>query len=543
MSHHEKKADLVLFAPAVFDCVGDVPFSGGVAVCDNIITAVGAPDIIKDMIGPHTKVLSFDDGMIMPGFHDFHIHLKLGALSQETVNLHEAHSEDQAAEMVRAYADANPGDPWVLGYSWYHIFWDEKALPSKRSLDRLMPDRPVFLFNAEYHGAWVNSKALEICGITKDTPNPPFGEIARDETGEPTGFLYETAMGLAKQAFAFSRPRSEKILQNFLAKAASLGVTSVGDMLPLPGMDLGDLELYADFEKQARLTTRIFFQTALNGELDYPQRMRQLYTSDMLRFAGLKQFIDGVSTTYTALMVEPYADRPDYRGSSLWPEDILKQWITAADRNGFRVRLHSCGDGSLRLGLDCYEAAMKTNGHRDARHCIEHCEIVHPDDLHRFAELGVIASMQPEHITITDKWEDDPYPARLGPQRERMTWPYRQLQQAGTRFALGTDYPVVDLNPFPGIYRGLTRLHNDGLPEGGWNPDEKLTMAEILKYWTIGSAYGNFMEDKLGTLEVGKLADIIVVDRNLFTCSPDAVKQAGVLLTISDGRIVFEKTE
>ena len=541
MDHHEKKADLMLFAPAVFDSVGEKTFPGGVAVCSNKISAVGSQDSLAGMIGPETKVLNFSNGMIMPGFHDFHVHLKVGALSQETVNLHEAQSEAQAAAMVREYADAHPDDLWILGYSWYHIFWDDKVLPTKRSLDALIPDRPVFLFNAEYHGAWVNSKALEVCGITRDTPNPPFGEIARDETGEATGFLYETAMGLAKQAFDLPRPRSEKMLENFLKKAASLGVTSIGDMHPLPGMDLGDLDMYAQFEQQSRLTARIFFHTALNGSLDYAKKMRQQYTSDMLRFSGLKQFIDGVSTTYTALMVEPYADRPDYCGSSLWPEELLRQWVIEADKNDFRVRLHSCGDGSLRLGLNCYEAAMQANGKRDARHCLEHCEIVHPQDLHRFAELGVIASMQPEHITLTDKWEDDPYPARLGPEREKMTWPYRQLQQAGTRFALGTDYPIVDLSPFPGLYRGMTRLHNDGLPAGGWNPNEKLTMAELLKFWTIGSAYGNFMESKLGTLEAGKLADITVIDRNLFTSSPDEVRQAGVLLTISDGRIVFQK--
>lgn len=538
---HTGKADLVLSSQAIFTGTGDHPLPGAIAITGNRIVAVGSFEEIEPLIGPETKQYPFGNQLIMPGFHDFHVHLLLGCLYQDCVNLLTAASEEEAARMVKEFADSRPDDPWIIGFSWYHVYWKDKQLPHRSTLDRLIPDRPVFLLNAECHGAWLNSKALEVLSITRETPDPPFGMIYKDENGEPTGYLYETAMGLAQAAFDLPDAAKRRLLSGFLRQAAKLGVTSIHDFFPLPGLELGDLRLYRSFEEKGELTTRIHFLTALDGNLEHPLQLREEYSSGKLRFSGLKQFLDGVPTTHTAFLLDPYSDRPETRGDTLIPPDTVKEWVVEADRNGFRVRLHACGDGAVRLGLDCFEAARKHNGVRDSRHTIEHIEVIHPHDISRFAEMGVTASMQPEHMAASKEFADNAYLARLGQEREPFTWPIKTLLTSGATLAFGSDFPIVELNPLTEIYRAVTRLHNDGLPEGGWNPSERITLAEALKAYTLGPAYGTFREHELGTLEVGKLADIIVLDQNLFQFPSEMIRETKVILTIMDGRVVYEE--
>ncbi len=541
MTEQAKFADSVLYSNAVFTGLADEPFAGGVAVAGKTILAVGTRAELQACIGPDTLVRDFQDRLIMPGFHDFHIHLLLGSLERQGVNLLAAKSEDETARMVKAFADQRPDDPWIIGFSWYHILWDEKRLPHRSTLDKYIPDRPVFLFNAECHGAWLNSKALELAGITRDTPDPAFGEIARDENGEPTGFLYETAMALAKQAFTFPRERRISLMQDFLAHAAKLGVTSVSDMFPLVTMELGDLEMYEEFDQADQLTVRIHFLTELTGDLEQAKRMRETYKSENLQFSGLKNFLDGVPTTYTGYLLEPYADRPDTCGDTLIPKETIESWTVNADREGFRIRYHACGDAAVRLGLDCFAEAQRQNGARDSRHTIEHIEVIHPDDINRFAELGVIASMQPEHLAA-DTYDGHTYRKRLGPERVKYTWPINTLRKSGATLAFGSDFPVVGLDPMTELYRAVTRLNNDGQPDGGWNPEERISLADALRAYTIGSAYGNFREHELGTLEAGKLADIVVLEQNLFAITPEQIRDTQVALTMMGGRIVYQNS-
>jgi predicted amidohydrolase YtcJ len=535
------KADLILSSKAVFTAVDDAPSPGAVAIKDNYIIAVGLLSEIRPYIGPFTKVYEFGDQLIMPGFQDFHIHLFLGGLSEDSVSLIDARSQNEAAEMVKVFADGRQEDEWIFGFRWYHVYWEDKSLPQRHSLDRLIPDRPVFLFNDECHGAWLNSKALKLLGIDKNTPDPPFGEILKDSNGEPTGFLYETAMGFAQKVFNnISIKQKERIFQSFLDKAARLGITTVSDMLPLPGLELGDLNLYKQFEDEDKLTTRIHFLTALNGDLERPKMLQEKFNSKLLAFSGLKQFLDGVPTTYTAYLLDSYSDNKNTRGITLIPPDVVKEWAIEADKEGFRLRFHACGDAAVRIGLDCFEAAQIKNGIRDSRHTIEHIEVIHPSDIDRFARLGVIASMQPEHMATTDKFENNVYLSRLGKERERFTWPIKTLKERGAKIALGTDYPVVGIEPLTEIYRAVSRLHDDGNPVGGWNPEEKLTIGEALKAYTINAAYGNFCENVTGTLEEGKLADVIVLNQNLFNVCETDIKETEVILTVMNGKIVFE---
>jgi len=536
----ESKADVVLKSKCLFCGNNSRLRAGFVAIVGNRIAAVAEDREIESWVGPDTRVYSFNEELIMPGFHDFHTHVLLGGLALETVDLHSSLSEGEAAEQVRCYADSHPNEPWVLGYGWYHIYWHDSSLPTKQSLDRLIPDRPVFLFNAEYHGAWVNSRALSICQIDKNSPDPPFGKIERDANGEPTGFLYETAAVLVgKKALEFPDSKSRQLVRNFMKKAASAGVTSVNNMLSLPGSELGDTDVYRRMEEDGELTVRFFLEGALQESLEGAAALRRKYTSEKVRFTGLKEFLDGVATTYTALMVDRYADRNTH-GFSLLPPQVAKRRVVQADGNGFRVRLHACGDGAVRLALDCYEAARNENGHRDSRHSIEHLETVHPADFKRFGPLGVITSIQPEHLAVTDRFCDNPFIERLGKDREPFFWPNRSFSDAGAIVCYGSDFPVVDIDPMKGIYRAVSRLHNDGNPEGGWNPGEKVTVGEALLHYTKDPAYGSFMERDLGSLQERKLADIVVLDRNLLQCDADTIPDVKIRMTLMDGKVVYQ---
>jgi len=536
------KADMIIQGNHIFTGKGMI--EGSIAIKDGKIIEVCKQNDMEQYIDNDTQVYKFDNQTIMPGFHDFHIHLKLGCLVEDYVNLADARSAEETARMVKSFADSRPDDEWIIGFSWYHIFWDKKEMPDRSILDEVIPDRPVFLLNAECHGAWLNSKALEMAGIDENTENPPFGTIIKSEDGKPTGILLETAMRLADdQAFKIPEKKAIELMERFLSKANRLGITSVSDMLIPPGSGLGDLSLYRKFEEEDKLTVRTFFLSPLNGNLSQAKELRKEYQSDVLKFTGLKQFLDGVVTTYTALMVDPYSDNPSTKGEAFLPPELLEQWITEADQEGFRVRLHACGDGGVRLGLDLFEKAEEQNGKQDSRHTIEHIEVIHPDDINRFAQLGVIASMQPEHMALTEKFEDNVYLTRMGRERDQYTWPIKTLAESGAAMAFGSDFPVVELNPMLEIYRAVTRQFNDREPKGGWNPKEKITLAEALRHYTSGPAFGNFIEDRLGTLEKGMLADVIVMDRDLFDLKPAELLEAKVMLTVMNGRVVYEEEE
>ncbi|MFT4415259.1 amidohydrolase [Fredinandcohnia humi] len=533
-------ADIIIKGNSIFTGNGHSPTNGAIVVKNDRILAICNIEGVDNYIGPHTEVIDAIDRLVLPGFHDFHLHLMLGSMFSEHITLTDCYSEEEAAQKIYQFAQENPNDKWVLGFGWHHVRWPGKKTPTRYSLDKLIPDRPVLLLNEEAHSAWVNTEALRVLNITKDTQDPPFGLIEKDEHGEPTGFLYETAVKLATAAFQFPEDKQRRMVDSFLKKAASFGITSVSDMLPLPGFELGNPSFYATYEKEGKLTIRIHFLSVLDGDLSKAKSYRELYQSDKLQFSGLKQFIDGVPITYTGYLIEPYTDRPETRGGILFEEETYRKWIKEADKQGFRIRLHACGDGAVRFGLDCFEEAQKQNGKRDSRHTIEHIEVIHPDDIKRFEVLQVIASIQPEHMS-GESMEEHTYLERLGIERSRYMWPIGTLKRNGAQIVFGSDYPVVDINPMLEIYRAVTRRHADGTPEEGWNPEEKISLAEALLFYTRGPAYGNFREDDLGTLEVGKKADIVILDRDLFAVDPSEILEAKVQMTLMDGKVVYER--
>lgn len=536
------KADIILKSKALFDSVKDSPYEGFVAVKGNKILAAGQISEMEQYKDDNTKVYDCGDKTVMPGFHDSHTHLTMAGMYKTYPNLGSAKSEEETAKIVKDHYDKNPIEGWLFGFNWYHVYWDKKELPNKKTLDKYFPDRPVFLLNAEAHGAWVNSKALEIAGITKDTKDPFGGEITRDENGDATGFLYESAIGpVAKYALEFTEAQEKVFLKKYMEDSAKLGITSVVDVQPYFGRDLGSLDVYTGLEKDKELKIRITAAADLLGDLDKALENSKKYRTEKVRAHMLKQFVDGVITTHTALLLEDYADAPGNKGTQLSELEKIRQGILEGHKRGLWIKIHAIGDRAIRFTIDSYEEAAKLYGKKDARHAIEHLELVHPDDMPRFKELGIIPSVQPEHLGLLPTWEGEEYRTVLGEERAGTTWPFKSLLGQAGVLAIGSDCPVVDNNPFYEIHRGITRLHDDGLPEGGWNPKEKLTITEVLKGYTYGSAYGIGREDELGTLESGKFADIIVIDRNLFNATPDEIRNANVDMTLMDGEVIFER--
>jgi len=532
----QQLADVILSSKFVFTGLSEQPEPASIAIKDNKIVAIGSDSEMKPYTGEHTKVYQFEDQLIMPGFHDFHLHIMQGAVALCSVNLFTARSEDEAVEMIREFAESNPRNKWVIGFTWDAGYWNRQELPTRHSLDRILPDRPALLFHAEGHYAWVNTKALEIATITRNTENPSYGVIGKDANGEPDGILYEKAMNaVISHAFDWSAAEKKELFANFLAHAARLGITAVHDLHALKTIDA--YQIFKEFEDRGELTARIHLWPALNGDLEGAKKLRDTFQSDKLRVSGLKQFIDGVITARTAYLLEPYADQPDTRGETSFPPETIKKWVVDADKEGFSIRFHAIGDGAIRLAFDAYEEAQKANGKRDSRHAIEHVEVIHPDDIHRFRELGVTASMQPDHLAMSERGV---YTDRIGTDREKHVFSIHTLQKAGARLAFGTDFPIDVLNPLLQIYRAVTRIDSSG--NTAWHPHERITLANALKAYTTGSAFGTFRERELGTLEVGKLADIVVLERNLFEIPVEEIPDTKVLVTIVDGKVVFDLT-
>jgi predicted amidohydrolase YtcJ len=467
----------------------------------------------------------------------------MAGMFQRYPALFDCRSEEETALKVKEAADADPQkNGWVYGFGWYHVFWDKKELPRKETLDKYFPDRPVLLLNAEAHGVWVNSKGLEVAGITRETPDPFGGKITKGADGEPTGFLYENASGLATRfAYDFDEETERELIDLFLGQAAAYGITSVGDVMPYFHGNMGTPATYHKLDLDGKLTARIHAAPDLLGDLDEVEAWRKEYNSEKYQINQVKSFLDGVSTTHTALMLEPYADDPSSQGTPLFDLDAIKKAVPEAHRRGLSTRLHTCGDASLRFGLDCFEEAIRLHGKNDCRHTLEHCEIAADEDIPRFGELGITPSVQPEHIAITSTFAENPYFVSMGEERANRTWPFRRLLDSAGILAFGSDCPVVDNNPFLEIYRAVTRKHNDGKPEGGWAPTEKLTLAESLRFYTHGSAYVAGREHELGRLAPGYYADIVVLDRNLFDVSEKEILSGKVDITIMDGKVIYRR--
>lgn len=545
-----EKADIVLKSNAIFTGLEENPFPGSIAIKGNRICAVCRESEIETLIGSETKVYEYKDKLIMPSFVDAHVHYFMGSIAASEhmcTEIMNSTSEQDCVEMVKEFAALHPDEKRIIGIGWFPVNWNDAPLPTCRSLDEAIPDKPVYLIAADVHTFWMNTKALEEAGITGEEVLES-GEIGKFEDGSLNGLLFEPEafQPAMDQVLDLPKDQMKQAQKDFFRHINSWGVTSVSEMSAnkICEASRNTYRIVKELEEEGALTLRLHVYPELGTHANYEdaKNLREEFNTEKLKISGLKQFIDGVTSTHTGYLLEPYADDPETRGASIYPKEIYEKCTIQANKDGFGVRFHAIGDAAVRMALDVFEASNHANGntgnHKGLRNTIEHCETVHPDDIPRFAELGVIASMQPYHLPM----DSNEKIARTGMERSKSEWPHRSLLDAGAKIAFGTDYPVVDFNPFPNIYAAITRCDGDGNPTGV-NPEERITLAETLKAYTYESAYVYGREKELGTLEVGKLADIVVIEQNLFTISENEIKNCGVEMTIMDGNVVFKKDQ
>lgn len=536
-------ADTILIHGRVYTENTKQPWAQAVAIRGAKIVAVGSDAEIEKMRSVGTKVIDAGGKLVLPGFVDCHIHFLDGSFSLGRVNLEGAKDAADIQAKLREYASQHPGNDWILGRGWNYAMFAPETLPNKKYLDEIFPDRSAFLEGYDGHTYWANSKALALAGITRDTPDPPNGSIVRDpKTGEATGALKEAAQDLV--ARIVPKPsRAEKLtaLRAGIKWANKHGITRVHSA----GGDFEVLDLYDELRRHGDLTLRFYIAYFLNPPLLRPQDLeaienaRKKYRDDWIDAGAVKFMVDGVVESHTAAMLEPYTDDPSIKGKLFWEPSNYKSAVTELDKRGLQLFTHAIGEYGVRTALDAYQIAEEQNHTRDRRPRIEHIETIAPADIPRFGKLGVIASMQPLH-SYPDSNTLNVWARNVGPDRASRAWSWKSISDAGGRLAFGSDWPVVTLNPWEGVQTAVTRQTTDGKPEAGFVPSQRLTVAQVIDGYTLGAAFAGRHEKSEGSLEVGKLADLIVVSQNVFETAPQKLAETKVLTTIVGGQVVYQ---
>ena len=543
-------ADVVLRDGRIYTVDAKHPWAEAIAIRGEKILAVGTDREILRYRNSSTKIIDAQGRLVLPAFTDCHVHFLDGSTALQQVALDDAKTIAEVQQRVKAFAAAHPKDSWVLGRGWTYPEFAPSGLPDKKYLDEIIPDRPVYLEGFDGHTWWANSAALAAAHVTKSTPDPPGGTIVRDAaTGEPTGAIKEDAADrIIRQAIPeISRAEKLEALRRGIKLANQFGLARVH---VLGGVNAGrnDLE-NIDLLEELRASGELRLRFYLAYRLDPPEmtdqqlaaivRARERYHDDWIAAGSAKIFLDGVIETHTAAMLAPYSDDPRLSGELLWDPGKYQQLVAELDREGIQVFTHAIGDRAIRLALDAYENAGKKNGTQNMRHRVEHIEDPSAADIPRFAQLGVIASMQPLHAYPDDDTLKSWAP-NLGPERAQRGWPWHSIQAAGGVLAFGSDWPVVTLSPWPGLETAVTRETTDGQPQGGWVPSERISLADAIRGYTLNAAFAGHREKIEGSLESGKLADLIIVSQNLFEVEPQKIGDTKVLLTLVGGRVVYE---
>lgn len=537
-------ADLVVIGADVYTVDSAKSWSDAVAVRDGRVVALGS-EAVRDLVGPRTRVLQVPGGMVLPGFQDAHIHAPFAGRNRLHVFLNDLVGRQAYLDAIARYASANPDQRWIIGGGWAMEYFPG-GTPRKEDLDAIVPDRPVFLFNRDVHGAWVNSKALEVAAITKDTPDPVDGRIERDPmTGEPTGTLHEGA------AYSFNdrhlplptREEWAAAILNAQEHLHSLGITAWQDAWVTPGT----LEAYRSLARSGQLTARVVgaLWWDRHRELDQIDEFlgqRENAAGGTFRATTVKIMTDGVLENYTGALLEPYCDgcggHTDNRGLTYVDRDLLAAAVTKLDELGFQVHMHAIGDRAVRNALDAVASARAKNGPRDNRHHIAHLQVVQPEDLPRFRALGVTANCQPYWAQMEPQMEELTLPF-LGRDRADLQYPFGDLLRSGATLAMGSDWSVTTANPLEEIEVAVTRVDPENRNNAPFLPEQALPLPVALAAFTAGSAYVNH-DAEAGSLAVGKRADLAVLDRNLLAVGAGPVADARVVYTVAAGRVVYE---
>src|SRR5213596_2594180 len=509
---------------------------GVVAIAAGKILAVGDSAAIARYVGSRTQVIHAHGGLVIPGLADGHTHFIGGGFQLASVDLRNAATPQEFIRRLREYARSLKPGEWITGGDWDHTLWPGQPLPRHEWIDSVTPANPVFVNRLDGHEALANAAAMRAARVTRDTPTPPGGEILRDaKTGEPIGIFKDQALDLIGRAQPDPSPEQrDSALARALAHAASLGVTATAHM----SASWADLASYRRLEGAGRLTMRVAVYLPVDTWRAVAESVKAHGAGDAwVKIGGLKGFIDGSAGSRTALFFEPYADSAGYRGLMQNPERDMRTWIGNADSAGLQVAVHAIGDRANALILTIYDSVARAHGPRDRRFRVEHAQHLRPQDIPLFGTLGVIASMQPYHAIDDGRWVE----RRIGPVRIKTTYAFRTLLDTGAKLAFGSDWTVAPLDPIAGVYAAVTRRTLDGKNPGGWVPEQKVTVAEALRAYTVGSAYATFDEAKRGVLAPGYDADVVVIDRNLFTLPPDSLDRARVRYTIAGGKVAFRR--
>ncbi|HYU47084.1 MAG TPA: amidohydrolase [Terriglobales bacterium] len=534
--------DLIVTNARIYTMNPQHKWAEAIAIRGEKIVAAGDRKSIEAMRGPATKVIDADQHMVLPGFTDCHIHFMDGSLGLTRVDLNDSKTIEEIQKRVKAYADAHPNEPWIQGMGWTYPTFGGSALPNKKILDEVVPDRPVYLVAFDGHSSWANSKALAMAGIDRNTADPPNGKIVRDEKGEATGALKEAAGDLV--AAKVPKPtRAERLeaLRKGIHEANKAGLVRVHSA----GQDFEYLDLYNELRKNGELTLRFYVAYFLDPPGLTPESIaliesaRRQYNDDWISGGVVKTMLDGVVEAHTAAMLEPYSDDPTLSGKLFWDPGKYKETIADLDARGFQIFTHAIGDQAVRLALDAYQNAATVNHTKDRRPRIEHIETISAQDIDRFGKLGVIASMQPLH-SYPDEDTLEIWARNIGPERAKRAWVWHSIEDTGGALAFGSDWPVVTLNPWRGVQTALTRQTDEGKPEYGFVPQQRLSLDDTLRAYTIGAAFAGHREKTEGSIETGKLADLIVLDRNLYKIEPTEIGKTEVLMTMVGGKVVYE---
>jgi len=529
-------ADLIVTHANIYTVDRQHPRAEAVAVIGERIVAVGSPAEIDEWRGPETHVIDAHGKLLLPGFNDAHVHFTNGGADLAAVQLNDATSAREFTRRIAAQAAKTARGEWVLGGAWDETKWSPRQAPAAWLIDGVTPDVPVFVSRYDGHQGLANSAAMNLAGISAGTADVPGGVIVRDDAGNPTGIFKDAAQELILKAIPpVSHEQRMASARRALAYAASMGVTSVQHM----AADYADVEVYSELLEQGELTTRIYCAPLETGWQDQAKvGLRHAWGSSYLRLGAVKGFADGSIGSRTAALFEPYSDEPGNRGilsAEMQPPEAMRERLMRADGAGLQLRVHAIGDRAISMILDMFADIEKEHGYHDQRMTIEHAQHVAPKDFERFARLHVIASMQPYHAIDDGRWVE----ARIGRERARTSYAWRAFLDHGVTLAFGTDWDVAPLDPLLGLYAAVTRATLDGKNPRGWIAQQRITLAEAVEAYTLGSAFAEFQEKEKGSITPGKLADMVILSGDIFAMKPEAIRNVKVEATIVGGRIVY----